>query len=125
MNPRVECRQPASAPASAKLRNCTKRRGPRAKGRGRSEEARERTGESSRPWKSESQNAHGEARDGVEGEEPEMEVKGREPVLMLDGKAANGALPEREGAKPGGADTATFFTDYIITNGRDQVKVLG
>ena len=39
-----------------------------------------------------------------------MEVKGREPVLMLDGKAANGALPEREGAKPGGADTDTFFT---------------
>ena len=28
---------------------------------------------------------------------------------MLDGKAANGALPEREGAKPGGADTDTFF----------------
>ena len=39
-----------------------------------------------------------------------MKVKGREPVLMLDGKAANRALPKGEGAKPGGANTATFFT---------------
>ena len=39
-----------------------------------------------------------------------MEVKGKEPVLMLDGKAANRTLPKREGAKPGWADTATFFT---------------
>ena len=60
---------------------------------------------------------HSEARNGVEGEEPEMEVKGRQPVLMLDGKAANGALPERDGAKPGGADTATFFTSAKTQNG--------
>ena len=39
-----------------------------------------------------------------------MEVKGKEPVLMLDEKAANGALPKWEGAKPGGANTATLFT---------------
>ena len=40
-----------------------------------------------------------------------MEVKGKEPVLMLNEKAANGALPKWEGAKPGGADTDTFFTE--------------
>ena len=44
-----------------------------------------------------------------------MEVKGREPVLMLEGKAANRALPEREDAKLGGADTGTFFTSRILT----------
>ena len=41
-----------------------------------------------------------------------MEMKGREPALMLDGKAANDALPKREGAKPGGPDTDTFFTAH-------------
>ena len=46
-----------------------------------------------------------------------MEVKGRAPVLMLDGKAANRALPEWEGAKPGGADTETFFyQQYLRAN---------
>ena len=31
---------------------------------------------------------------------------------MLTGKAANRALPERESAKPGEANTDTFFTTY-------------
>ena len=32
---------------------------------------------------------------------------------MLGGKAANRALPKREGAKPGGANTGTFLTSGI------------
>ena len=32
---------------------------------------------------------------------------------MLNEKAVNGALPEREGAKPGGANTVTFFSNFF------------
>ena len=33
---------------------------------------------------------------------------------MLKRKAANGASSEREGAKPGGADTDTIFTKTFV-----------
>ena len=40
-----------------------------------------------------------------------MEIKEKELVLILDGKVANRALPKREDAKPGWANTSTFFTN--------------
>ena len=42
-----------------------------------------------------------------------MEVKGREPVLMLEGKAANRALPEREGRQTRRGRHRDFFYTYF------------